>query len=129
MLTFKNNMESHGVFIAEELNEKISSATADKSSLAKKLPKINKIYIGKGVHFYPKVKIGQFIIEENEINIGDTILIKGITTGEKQLLIDEMFVNHIATEKAVAGENITLKLPFRIRLSDKLYKITETLTK
>jgi UPF0176 protein len=35
-----------------------------------KTPK--KQYIGNGTHFYPKPSIGQFI-EENEINIGDTI--------------------------------------------------------
>jgi UPF0176 protein len=34
----------------------------------------------------PKPSIGQFSIEENEINIGDTILIKGTTTGEQQSL-------------------------------------------
>jgi len=112
VLTFKNNMESHGIFIGEDV-----------ITAAKTEPKIKKIYIGKGVHFYPKSNIGQFIIEENEINIGDKILIKGSTTGEQQLIIDEMFINRLVTEKAVAGENITLKLPFRIRLSDKLYKI------
>jgi UPF0176 protein len=37
--------------------------------------------------FYPKPSIGQFSIEENEINVGDTILIKGMTTGEQQLVI------------------------------------------
>lgn len=114
VLTFKNNMESHGIFIAE-----------DATTVVKKEAKIKKIYIGKGVHFYPKSNIGQFLIEENEINIGDKILIKGSTTGEQQLIIEEMFVNQLAIEKAVAGENITLKLPFRIRLSDRLYKITD----
>ena len=118
VLTFKNNLESHGVFIADAPTQAV-----------KKEPKLKKTYIGKGLHFYPKSNIGQFIIEENTVNVGDKILIKGITTGEQQLIIDEMFINKIATEKAVPGENITLKLPFRIRLSDKLYKITETVTK
>jgi UPF0176 protein len=123
VLTFKNNVESHGIFVAEESNK--NSAT----SLAKKGAKIKKIYLGKGVHYFPKSGIGQFLIDENEINIGDKILIKGSTTGEQQLIIEEMFVNEKATPKAVAGENITLKLPFRIRLSDKLYKIPEEITK
>ncbi len=114
VLTFKNNIESHGIFIAEDV-----------IIAAKTEPKIRKIYVGKGVHFYPKANIGQFVIEENEINIGDKILIKGSTTGEQQLIIEEMFVNEITSEKAVVGENITLKLPFRIRLSDRLYKITD----
>lgn len=114
VLTFKNNIETHGVSIAEE--PKLE---------AKKEPKIKKIYIGKGVHFFPKATIGQFLIEENEIKVGDKILIKGSTTGEQQMTLDEMFVNEIASERAVSGDTCTFKLPFRIRLSDKLYKILE----
>ena len=114
VLTFKNNIESHSVFVAEE-----------PKPAAKKKLKVKKQYIGKGTHFYPKVNIGQFLIEENEIKIGDTILIKGCTTGEQQMVLDEMFVNEMATEKAVSGDTCTFKLPFRIRLSDKLYVISD----
>jgi UPF0176 protein len=56
---------------------------------------------------------------------GDKILIKGSTTGEQQLIIEEMFVNEIAATKAVADDPCTFKIPFRIRLSDKLHKIME----
>jgi UPF0176 protein len=114
VLTFKNNIESHSIFVAEE-----------KKSVAAKAPKIKKIFIGKGTHFYPKANIAQFEIEENEINIGDKILIKGSTTGEQQLTLSEMFVNENAAQKAIAGDTCTFKVPFRIRLSDKLYKIIE----
>ena len=114
VLTFKNNLESHGVFIAKEPKQAL-----------KKEPKLKKIYIGKGTHFFPKATIAQFLIEENEIKIGDTILIKGSTTGEQQILLDEIFVEEMAAAKAVAGDTCTFKVPFRIRLSDKLYKIIE----
>jgi UPF0176 protein len=114
VLTFKNNVESRGVFIAEE----------EKSVIAK-TPKIKKMFVGKGTHFYPKANIAQFGIEENEIKIGDTILIKGKTTGEQQLLLSEMFVNEHAAQKAIIGDICTFKVPFRIRLSDKIYKIIE----
>ena len=112
VLTFKNNIESYGVFTTEETKK-----------VLKKEPKLKKIYIGKGTHFFPKANIAQFLIEENEIKVGDTILIKGSTTGEQHMIIDEMFVNEIASEKAVSGDTCTFKVPFRIRLSDKLYKI------
>jgi UPF0176 protein len=104
-------------FIADEMKEKVASP------LAKKEPKIKKKYLGKAIHFYPKATIGQFLIEDDELKIGDKILIKGSTTGEQQMIIDEMFVNGLASTKAISGDNVTFKLPFRIRLSDKLYKI------
>jgi UPF0176 protein len=112
VLTFKNNLESLGTFVA-----------AESKVAVKKEMKIKKQYVGKGTHFYPKPSIGQFLIEENEIHIGDTVLIIGTTTGEQRLIIEEMLVNEVVVEKAVAGDTCTFKLPFRIRLSDKLYKI------
>lgn len=114
VLTFKNNEETHGIFVTDKPKTAI-----------KKEPKIKKIYIGKGTHFFPKPSIGQFLIEENEIKIGDTILIKGATTGEQKIVIKEMLVNDLTQEKAVSGDTCTFKLPFRIRLSDKLYKILD----
>jgi UPF0176 protein len=114
VLTFKNNTETPVTFEASE----------DKIVVTKK-PKIKKAYIGRGTHFFPKPSIGQFLIEEDEIKIGDTILIKGTTTGEQQMVIEDMFVNEIAAEKAISGETCTFKIPFRIRLSDKLYKILD----
>ena len=114
VLTFKNNIESHSVFVAEE-----------KKPVVAKAPKIKKMFVGKGTHFYPKATIAQFEIEENEIKIGDTILIKGSTTGEQQMILSEMFVNENSAQKAIAGDICTFKVPFRIRLSDKLYKILE----
>lgn len=114
VLTFKNNEETHGVFVAEK-----------PKSVVKKQPKVKKTYIGKGTHFFPKPSIAQFLIEENEIKIGDRILIKGSTTGEQHMIIEEMFVNEMPSDKAVSGDTCTFKLPFRIRLSDKLYRLIE----
>ena len=84
-----------------------------------------KVYIGKGVHFYPKAQIGEFIIEAYDVSVGDTILITGPTTGVKEFQLKEMLVNDKALEKGTKGDAITIPLEFRIRPSDKLYKIVE----
>jgi UPF0176 protein len=118
VLTFKNNEETHGVFVADKPTRSVGNAV-------KKEQKVKKMYIGKGTHFFPKPSIGQFLIEENEIKIGDTILIKGSTTGEQKVVIEEMLVNDLVQEKAISGDTCTFKLPFRIRLSDKLYKVVD----
>jgi hypothetical protein len=39
-----------------------------------------KKYLGKALTF-PKIKCWTVLIEENELTIGDTVLIKGDTTG------------------------------------------------
>jgi UPF0176 protein len=114
VLTFKNYKESHGTFVAE----------GPKKAAIKEV-KVKKQYIGKGTHFFPKPSVGQFLVEENELKIGDTVLIKGSTTGEQKITVTKMLVNDKAAEKAVSGDTCTFKLPFRIRLSDKLYKVID----
>ncbi|KGO87488.1 peptidase U32 family protein [Flavobacterium suncheonense] len=84
-----------------------------------------KVYVGKGVHFFQKAGIGEFKIEAYDIKQGDKILITGPSTGAQEMVIGEMYVNEKIAEKATKGDSCTFKLPFRIRLSDKLYKIVE----
>ncbi len=85
-----------------------------------------KVYVGKGMHYFPKANIGEFKIEAYDINVGDTILITGPTTGAEEMKIEEMFVNDIKDENASKGDSVTIPLNFRIRPSDKLYKIVAT---
>ncbi len=84
-----------------------------------------KVYVGKGMHYFPKSNIGEFKIEAYDITLGDTILITGPTTGAQEMEVKEMFVNDIKGEKAQKGDSVTIPLKFRIRPSDKLYKIVE----
>lgn len=84
-----------------------------------------KVYLGKGTHFYPKANIGEFKIEAFDIAVGDTILITGPTTGAKEMDVKEMMVNDVKTEKGTKGDLVTIPVDFRIRPSDRLYKIVE----
>ncbi|WP_431108232.1 peptidase U32 family protein [Winogradskyella poriferorum] len=84
-----------------------------------------KVYVGKGVHYFPKAKIGEFKIEAYDVSLGDTILITGPTTGAKEFELKEMLVNDKPQEKGTKGDAITIPLDFRVRPSDKLYKIVE----
>ena len=84
-----------------------------------------KVYLGKGMHYFPKSNIGEFKIEAYDISIGDTILITGPTTGAQEMQVKEMFVNDVKADKGQKGDSVTIPLEFRIRPSDKLYKIVE----
>ena len=85
-----------------------------------------KVYLGKGAHYFSKAQIGQFKIDAYDVAIGDTILITGPTTGAKEMELKEMFVNDAPAKKATKGDEVTMKLDFKIRSSDKLYKIVKT---
>ncbi len=85
-----------------------------------------KVYVGKGMHYFPKSGIAEFKIEAYDIKKGDKILITGPSTGAQELVVDDMFVNDVQSEKATKGDSCTIKIPFRIRLSDKMYKMVES---
>ncbi len=85
-----------------------------------------KVYLGKGMHFFPKPSIGEFKIEAFDLSIGDSILITGPTTGVEEFELTEMMVNDERLKKAVKGDSVTIPLKFRIRPSDKLYKIIQS---
>ncbi|WP_136669114.1 peptidase U32 family protein [Flavobacterium sp. H122] len=112
---------NRGFWSGYYLGQKLGEWSKDSGSNATQ----KKVYVGKGVHFFPKANIGEFKIEAYDIKKGDKILITGPSTGAQEMVIDEMYVNDEVSEKAGRGDSCTFKLPFRIRLSDKLYKIVE----
>lgn len=97
-------------------------AKAETKDIRQKI-KIKKELIGKAEHYFTRSKIAQFLIEKNGLSLGDKVLISGPTTGNQEVLITEIFANGNQTETATVGDQITLPLPFRVRLSDKLYKV------
>jgi putative protease len=82
-----------------------------------------KVYVGQGKHFYPKTNIAEFELEAFDIKIGDKVLIQGPTTGSQELLITQLMVNDASAESATKGEVFTLPVSFRVRSSDKMYKL------
>jgi UPF0176 protein len=101
----------------------VSLATAAKETPIRQKIKVKKMLLGKVEHYYVKAQVGLFIIDNGDLKTGDTILISGPTTGNETLTISEMQVNGSAAKLANLGDKVTLALPFRVRLSDKIYKI------
>ncbi len=85
-----------------------------------------KIYIGKGRHFYPKSNIAEFLIEAYDLSLGDRVLIQGPTTGSQEMIVEEMLIDQKeGATTATKSDIITFKTDFRVRPSDKLYKIVK----
>ncbi len=101
----------------------VAIGTAQKPVDIRRKIKIKKTLIGKAEHYYVKAGVGLFTIENEELHIGDKIIISGPTTGNQEITIEKMFVNGTENTVAKVGDKVTMTLPFRIRLSDKLFKI------
>ncbi|KMQ70704.1 peptidase U32 family protein [Chryseobacterium koreense] len=107
-----------GYYLGQELGE--WSSTNGSAATQKK------VYIGKGRHFYPKSNIAEFLIEAYDLNVGDKVLIQGPTTGSREMVVESMLVDQKPeAETATKADVITFKTGFRVRPSDKLYKVVE----
>lgn len=82
-----------------------------------------KVYIGRGMSYYAKNGIASFNIESYDLKVGDQILVSGPTTGARETAVQSMRVNDVQVDQAAKGDVMTLPLDFKIRPSDKLYKI------
>jgi U32 family peptidase len=117
-----NTVYNRGFWSGYYLGQKLGEWSNDPGSNATQ----KKVYIGKGMHYFPKPSVAEFKIEAYDLKIGDKILITGPSTGVQEMVLENMMVNDLIAEKAIKGDSLTIKLPFRIRLSDKLYKIVES---
>ncbi len=107
--------------VFEEINPvKVSTVTKIRKKRIEK-----KRLVGKAEHYFTKAGVGQFILENDTLALGDKIAIVGPTTGDERLTLDKMMVNGQEVQTAQIGDKLTLALPFRVRVSDQLHKIID----
>lgn len=84
-----------------------------------------KIYIGKGIKYYSRKKVGEFKLESNRLSTGNAILITGPTTGIIQTKVGELRIQDSSVHTVKKGDTFSLPLKHRIRPSDKLFKVID----
>lgn len=82
-----------------------------------------KVYVGKGIKYFSNIGVAEFLIEAAEISVGDRLLITGPTTGAVFIDLDEIRYDLKPVQTAHKGEHISIKVPSKVRPSDKLYKL------
>ncbi|MBO4813497.1 MAG: U32 family peptidase [Muribaculaceae bacterium] len=80
-----------------------------------------KAYVAKGVRYFSKLGVAEFLMEAGELHVGDNILIIGPTTGAVPLTVEEIRVDLKPVEKTVKGERFSIKTDVKVRPSDKIY--------
>ena len=82
-----------------------------------------KVYVGKGIKYFSNIGVAEFLIEASEISVGDKLLITGPTTGAVFIDLDEIRYDLKPVQTAHKGQHISIKVPGKVRPSDKLYKL------
>jgi len=104
------------------LGRKLGEWTAHPGSAATE----KKIYLGKGSKYYPKIKVGEFVIESGAIKAGDTLMVCGPACGMVKEKFEKLIVNGIEATEAIRGDKITFPFGTKVTAGDKLYKIIES---
>jgi putative protease len=105
----------NGYYLGQQLGE----WSANYGSLASK----RKIYVGKGTNYFPKIGVAEFLMETQNLKIGDEILITGPTTGAVEMVVPELRVDLKPVNEVKKGDSFSMPVDVKIRRADKLYKI------
>ena len=88
-----------------------------------------KQYIAKGVRYFSKLGVAEFLMEAGELKVGDEVVITGPTTGAEIVTVEEIRVDLQPVDKAVKGQNISIPVPCKVRPSDRMYLWVDTTSK
>ncbi len=81
-----------------------------------------KHYVAKGVKYFSKLGVGEFVMEAGELHVGDEIVITGPTTGALMITVTDIQVDCKSVDKAVKGDAFSIPVPAKVRPSDRLYR-------
>ncbi len=105
-----------GYFLGRELGE-WTDAPGSKATE-------RKTFIGLGVKYFSKLKVGEFKLQTDSLKVGDEVMITGPTTGMVRLRVEELHLEEAPVEEVHSrGAHFSMPSPVRIRPSDKLFKV------
>ena len=85
-----------------------------------------KVYVGKGLRYYPNIKVAEFRLESGTLKVGDEVLLIGPLTGVVYQKVSAIHVDNTPAESVGKGKSFAIPFKKRIRPSDKLYKLIGT---
>jgi len=84
---------------------------------------LKKVYTGKVTNYFDRIGVAEILIENGNVQLGDTIVITGPTTGAVETVVKELRVDEADCQTASKGERCSLPVEETIRRSDKVYKM------
>jgi putative protease len=82
-----------------------------------------KVYLGRGMNYFPNIRVAEFKMETGNLQVGDKILVTGPTTGVVEAEVKEIRVDLKSVPETRKGEYFSVQIDQKIRRSDKLYKL------
>ena len=116
-----NSVFNRGFWDGYYLGQKMGEWSDVHGSKASK----RKVYVARNLNYFHKLGVGEFLCEADTVRVGDEILIIGPNTGVIETEIREIHNDAGPVNEVVPGERFAIKLPKKVRRSDKLYKVVK----
>jgi translation initiation factor IF-2 len=80
---------------------------------------IGEAFVGRIIHYYPRINVGIVELTDGEINLGDLIHVQGKQTNLVQP-VDSLQIDHHSINHADKGRRVGIKLKDRVRNHDQV---------
>ena len=86
-----------------------------------------KVYCGKISNWFDRIGVAEITVEATDLNMGDSLMVIGSTSGVTELTVSDMRVNLQPCEVAPKGSRASVAIPVgpsgeHVRRGDKVYK-------
>ncbi len=103
------------------LGRKLGEWAEQYGSLATK----RKVYVGKVTNYFSRLNVAEIKMETRDLQVGDSIMIIGATTGVYEDRVPEIRVDMKNVEAAVKGDDCSIPVRELVRRGDKVYKVVD----
>lgn len=80
--------------------------------------------VGEVTHYFNKASVAGITVLEGNLSVGDTVQFTGHTTDFRQP-IESMQIEHASVETAGPGDQVGVRVIERVRVGDKVYRVSE----
>lgn len=77
--------------------------------------------VGRITHYYSHLSVGIIELTDGELNVGDTIHVKGVHTDFSQT-VESMQVEHQSVIHADKGKSVGIKVKEKVREHDQVFR-------
>ncbi|MGM0440477.1 MAG: peptidase U32 family protein [Chlamydiota bacterium] len=84
-----------------------------------------KTYLGKVTNYFNNIRVAEFKLENDGLNIGDKIMVSGPTTGVVYSIVENLRTSDGESNAVGKGDIITIAVDNKVRRNDKLFLVED----
>jgi putative protease len=115
--TVYNRGFSTGFYLGKPMNE-WSKAYGSKATK-------KKIYLGRVLNYFKKVRVAEILLETNDLKLNDTIMFQGNKTGVVEDKVNSIEIKNKKIKLAKKGQRVGIKIKNIVRENDKVFSICQ----